>query len=186
MTTSADRFVGHTRISLVEGGVLDHPREALYTGGNARAVMASGTAGAIRRAAGEAVERQLREQLPLLLGVTYLTEPGVLREAGVRHIAYGVTAPRPGDSPTQAAVETALFSAIEQLSARRVRSLTLPEVGARVADLTLADAADLLVDVITTAIRRSSSFDEVVIVSTNPAYLRRCGERLSAVGELHG
>lgn len=182
MTTRAERYVGHTRVVLGDGGVLDFPREAIYTGGNARGVMAAGAAGAIRRAGGDAVERQLREQLPLLLGVTYLAEPGALREAGVRQIAYGVVAPRPGDSPTRAAVEAALFSALEQLAVLRVRSLTVPEVAARVPGIALENAADLLVDVLETAVRRSSSLDEVVIAATHPAYLRRCDERLVTIG----
>lgn len=182
MTTRVERYVGHTRVVLGDGGVLDFPREAIYTSGNARGVIASGTAGAIRRAGGEAVERRLREQLPLLLGVAYITDPGALLAAGVRQIAYGVVAPRPGDSPRRAAVEAALFSALEQLAVLRVRSLTVPEVGARVPGIALEDAADLLVDILETAVRRSSSLDEVVIASTHPAYLRRCDERLLAIG----
>jgi len=186
VAAGAERYVGHTRVVLVEGGVLDHPREAVYTGGNARGVMASGTSGAIRRAGGEAVELRLREQLPLLLGVTYLTEPGALSDAGVRYVAYGVIAPRPGDSPTRAAVEAALYSALAQIAARRVRSLTVPEVGARIPGITLEGAADLLVDILTTAVRRTSGIDEVVIASTHPAYLRRCDERLAASVAAHG
>lgn len=146
--------------------------------------MASGAAGAIRRGGGEAVERRLREQLPLLLGVAYLTEPGLLQAAGIRSIAYGVITPQPGDSPTQAAVEAALLSALEQLAELRVRSLTLPEIASRIPGIGLDGAADVLVDIVATAVRRSSSFDEIVIVSSHPAYLRRCDERFAEAGSL--
>lgn len=184
MNAGRERYIGHTRIVLSRGEVLDFAREAIYVAGNARGVMASGTAGAVRRAGGEDIERRLREQLPLLTGVTYLTEPGTLREAGVRYIAYGVISPLPGVPPTRPAVEAALRSALEQLSALRVRTVTLPEVGARIPGVALEDAADLLIDIITTAIRRSSALDEIVIATTHPAYARRCDERLVAQAAL--
>lgn len=176
-----DRFIGHTRVVLRGGDVLEQPREALYVGGNARAVMASGTAGAIRLAGGESVERGLREKLPLLVGVAYLTEPGELREVGVRHVAYGVTTPQPGTPPSRAPVESALGSALSQLADLRVRAVTVPEVGARIPGITLDGAADLLMDVLVTGLRRFPGFDEIVIVSTHPAYLNRCDERLASI-----
>lgn len=176
--TGSSLYVRHTRVVLATGTVLDYPREAIYVGGNARGVMASGAAGAIRRAGGGVVERRLREQMPLLPGLTYLTDPGHLGEAGVRIVAYGVISSSPGASPTRPAIEAALRSALEQLDGARIRTLTLPDVGVRLPGVALAGAADVLMDVLTTAIRRASSLDEVVIASSHPEYLLRCAARL--------
>lgn len=181
---SAGRLLrfGHTDIQLIEGQPLDHPSEALYVAVNARAVLASGLAGAIRLAAGQDVERELRLQGNLQVGSAYLTGPGRLESRGVRRIACGVTAPEPGVAPRRNAVEEALGSALIRLHDERTRSVTMPEIATRVPGLTLSQAAAILTNGLAGAIRRGSSIERVTIVGLHPEYLRAVRDALTQEG----
>jgi O-acetyl-ADP-ribose deacetylase (regulator of RNase III) len=173
---------GHTRITLVEGEPIHFPRETIYTTVNARGVMASGFAGAIRLAAGAEVERELRAQGPLLVGEAYQVSPGRLAERGVCRIICGITTPEPGAAPKEVAVREALTSALRLATQARTRGMTFPEVGTRIPGIDLRDAAEILVDILTGEVRRGSPLEAVTIASLHLDYLRACRAHLEARG----
>jgi O-acetyl-ADP-ribose deacetylase (regulator of RNase III) len=170
------------RIHFVDGSPIEHLSEALYAAVNSRGIMASGLAGAIRLAAGAEVERELRAIPNLLLGQAYLVRPGRLARRGVRYIACGVTTLQPGQPPRRTAVEDALSVAFELLRIANARSLTLPEIGLRVPNIDIADAAGILTAALASALRRGLRLDTVTIASLHPAYLRACQEQLLRAG----
>jgi O-acetyl-ADP-ribose deacetylase (regulator of RNase III) len=172
----------HARVTLILGEPIDHPREALYAAVNARGVLASGFGGAIRIAGGGEIERELRGQAPLLVGEAYLTGPGRLAARGVARIVFGVTTLEPGRAPRRDAAVSAIVKGLDAADQARTRSLTLPEIATRVEGLSLADAADLLIDALAARLRRGSSLDEVVIAGLHADYLRRCRDALIQLG----
>ncbi len=172
----------HTRITLIQGEPIDHPRSALYAAVNARGVLATGFGGAIRLAAGGEVERELRGQGPLLVGEAYATGPGLLSSRGVTRLVFGIVTSEPGRPPRQDAAESALTSGLELIDRERLRSLTLPEVAVRVGGISLSQAAEMLIDVLGARIRRGSNLDDVVIAGLHSEYLRACRAALTAMG----
>lgn len=182
MAVTRELQCGHTRVTLIEGEPLDHPREGLLLTVNARGVMASGLAGAIRLAAGGEVERELRSLGSLLVGRAYRLDPGLLAARGIAHLVCGITVAEPGQSPRRTAVEEALSSAFDVLDGERVRTLTLPEIGTRIPGIELSVAAELLVDVLTGRLRRGSLLDDVVIAGLHLEYLRACRVALERSG----
>lgn len=176
---------GDTRIVLVEGEPIDSLRAALLVPVNARGVMASGFAGAVRLAAGGEVERELRAaggQAPLLVGTAQRVGPARLADRGVEHVVCIVTTARPGDAPRRAAVEDALDAGFQALGSLRARSLTLPEIGTRIPGITLAEAAGVLIDSLAGHLRRGLALDEVVIAGLHREYLRACRTALESAG----
>jgi O-acetyl-ADP-ribose deacetylase (regulator of RNase III) len=172
----------HARITLIEGEPIDHLRPALYAAANARGVLATGLGGAIRLAGGAEIERELREQAPLLIGEAYLTGPGRLASRGVRQVIFGITTPEPGEAPRRDIAERALQTGLEVIGRTRIRSVTFPEVGVRVGGIALAEAASILIDTLGAQIRRGSSLEDIAIVGSHLEYLRACRERLFAIG----
>jgi O-acetyl-ADP-ribose deacetylase (regulator of RNase III) len=177
-----EMHLGHTRIILIQGEPIDHPRAALYAAVNARGVLASGFGGAIRLAAGGEIERELRLQGRLLVGEAYATGPGPLVSRGVERVVFGITTPEPGQAPRRDASANALIAGLELIDRERLRSLTLPEVGVRVGGIELAEAATMLIDAVGARLRRGSMLDDVVIAGSHLEYLRACRDRLRALG----
>jgi O-acetyl-ADP-ribose deacetylase (regulator of RNase III) len=172
----------HARIILVEGDPMDHPSSAMYTGGNARGIMASGMAGAIRLAGGPEVERELRSHPHLLVGVAYLTGSGKLIERGVNRIVHGISTPQPGTPSKRAALEAALISGLQRLNDVREHSVTLPEIGTRLPNIELTEAADLCADIVGSHLRRSNAMEQVTIAGRHLVYLRQCRDRFIEMG----
>jgi O-acetyl-ADP-ribose deacetylase (regulator of RNase III) len=172
----------HTCIELAEGEPVDFLRESVLVAVNARGVMASGFAGAVRRAAGAGTERALRARGTLLVGQAYLVGPGQLAQRGVRHIICAVTTPQPGAAPRRSAVEEALNAGLLVLAQTRARALTLPEIGTRIPGITLGDAAHLLIAILTGHLRRGLALDEVIIAGLHREYLHACHAALEAAG----
>lgn len=173
---------GSTTISFYGGDPLDQPREAIYVSINARAVMASGLAGAIRRAAGQDIERELRSKGTLLPGTAYVVGPGQLVARGIARIACGVTTASPGLPPKRASVLDAFRMALDLLVDERTTTLTLPEIGTRIPEIELRDAANILTNTLAARLRRGSRFTGVVIAGLHPEYLRHCHDQLTAAG----
>ena len=174
------------RIELIEGRAVEHLREAVYTSGNARGLMASGHAGALRLAAGGDVEDELRAQAPLLVGEAYLTGAGKLATRGLLRVAHGIVAAEPGTPPKRAAVTRAFTRALHLLDygdrRARTRALTLPDIGLRIPASSVSDAAGILVDPLLGSLRRGSALEEIAIVSLEPAYLLACATLIVARG----
>jgi O-acetyl-ADP-ribose deacetylase (regulator of RNase III) len=177
-----EMHLGHTRVTLIQGEPIDHPRAALYAAVNARGVLASGFGGAIRLAAGGEIERELRGQGRLLVGEAYATGPGALAVRGVERVVFGITTPEPGQAPRRDASANALVAGLELIDRERLRSLTLPEVGVRVGGIALADAATVLIEALCARLRRGSMLDDVAIAGSHLEYLRACRDRLRAMG----
>lgn len=165
---------GATTLELIEGRAVDFPSEAMLTTANARGIMASGNAGALRLLAGAELERALQASGPLLVGQAYVTEPGQLAARGVARVVHAVINAQPGEPSKRAAVARALAEAFDLLAERGTRSLTLPDVGLRVPNIGVGEAAALLTDALIARIRRGAPFEQVRIASLEPAYLRAC------------
>jgi O-acetyl-ADP-ribose deacetylase len=171
-----------TTIALVHGQPMDHLSEGLYSTVNARAVMATGLAGAIRLSGGPEIERELRAVGDLLVGRAYVTGPGRLAKHGLLKIAHGITTPQPGMAPNRAPVQAALSDALDLLDREGIRTLTLPEIGMRIPGIAIDDAAAILASHLASALRRRSKLREVTIVGLDPGYLSSCASLLEALG----
>jgi O-acetyl-ADP-ribose deacetylase (regulator of RNase III) len=149
-------------------------------------LLASGHAGALRLAGGADIERELQAQAPLLVGSAYLTSSGRLSTRGVSRIAHAVVNSQPGEPPRRAAVERALAAALTLLDQSGSRSVTMPEIGLRIADISVGDAAALLIEMVIACLRRGAAFDVVRIASLEPDYLRACSTEIQNRGGVRG
>lgn len=174
--------LGAATVVWKQGQIDRHPAEALCVGVNAEGIMASGHAGLVRLAAGADVERDLRAQAPLLLGEAYCTAAGALMEQGVRLIACVVTSEAPGGPVIRDALERGLDRALELLAREQVTTLSIPDVGMRIPNLSVESAAAILADALAARLRRGAALRNITVVSLDQRYLEAARRRLLALG----
>jgi O-acetyl-ADP-ribose deacetylase (regulator of RNase III) len=120
---------GRTAIFVAVGELVDQPVEAIVTPGNQRAMIAAGAHSTLWNAAGEDVERELREHAPFEIGTAVRTGSGRLETQGMRMILHAIIAPGLGERPRQLTIPRALESALDLAIEARARSIALPLLG---------------------------------------------------------
>lgn len=84
---------GRTEVSAIEGDLLTQEVDAIVLPANARGVLGAvaitGVTG-LRTLAGSEIERDAMAKAPLELGTAVVTNPGRLRDRGVRHVIHAV------------------------------------------------------------------------------------------------
>ena len=177
-STIAELYYGATRIRLQQGRVLDNLSAGLYTDANSRGVMGAGLAADLRRAAGAEVERELRACAPLLVGEAHLTSGGALSPLGVTAIAHGVVVSEKGVTSSLDLASRALLTGLRLLEEAGCRSISVPQIAWRVANLDHQIAALELARVILTHLRRQTRLNEITIVSLHREYLQVVADTL--------
>ncbi len=182
LATSRTLHLWETDITIVVGQPIAHLRQAMYAGVNARATLASGTAGALRLRGGAEVDRALRALAPLSLGRAYAVQPAELATLGVEILLFGVTSRDTASAPRREHVVDALTDALRQAAERGIRSITLPEIGTQLEGTSLEAAAGVLGAVLADHLRRSRVTREVVVAGSHLTYLRSLRDHLLQAG----
>ena len=114
----------------------------------------------LERAAGEAFSQTVRVSEPMPVGSAVVTKAG---ELPVELLIHGVVSS--DDEPvTRASVRLALMSAMQRAVAFQIRELALAPFGLGAGNLDIEDSADVMFEVLTEHMRRSSYPSKVVII----------------------
>lgn len=133
--------VGETSLEIVVGDIAELDVEAIANAANDHLWMGSGVAGAIKRAGGEAIEREAVAQGPLEKGDAVATTGGRLKARWVVHAAV-----MGQDLQTDAnLIALATTRALEVADQLRVRSLALPAFGTGVGGFPIYACANIMV-----------------------------------------
>ncbi len=175
---------GPAEVWLWQGDITDLEVDAIVNAANNQGWLGSGVAGAVRRAAGDEVEREAVAQAPWPVGDAVRTGPGRLASRGVKAILHAA-AMAPGGPATAATVGGATEAALRLAAAEDLTSVALPALGTGVGGLDYASCATAMA----AALRRH--FDGartaprlVVFALYDPAALEEFGAALGgALGE---
>jgi len=133
--------VGRTKLELVLGDITALDVDAIASAANTDLRMGGGVAGAIKRVAGEAVEKEAMLQGPVEVGQAVVTTGHALKARWVIHAA--VMGP---DLQTDAhAVARATRGALDGAERSRARSVALPAFGSGVGRVPLYQCASVMV-----------------------------------------
>jgi O-acetyl-ADP-ribose deacetylase len=157
--------IGATTIEVSTGDLLAADVEAIVNAANSQLWMGGGVAGAIKAAAGEAVEREAMAQGPIEPGQAVLTSAGRLPPP-TRHVIHAATMGpdlQTSADYIRAATASALACAVES----NVKSLALPALGTGVGGFPIDQAARLMVDAAASAAREGQAPARVVFVLRN-------------------
>ena len=125
---------GAAEVWLWQGDITELEVDAIVNAANNQGWLGSGVAGAIRRAAGDEVEREAVAQAPWPVGEAVRTGPGRLAARGVKAILHAA-AMAPGRPATAEAVEGATESALRLAAAEDLESIAIPALGTGVGGL---------------------------------------------------
>lgn len=155
-------------ITAVVGDITEIDADAIVNAANNELWMGSGVAGAIKRAAGEEVEREAMAQGPIRVGQAVATGPGRLP---IKAIIHAAAMGFEGGRSIPASAET-VRSATEQslilCDRLGLESVAFPALGAGVGGLDMATCAQVMVETVTRYLFGGQShLREVVFVLRN-------------------
>ncbi|MCU0483097.1 MAG: macro domain-containing protein [Chloroflexi bacterium] len=152
-------------IALWNGDICDLEVDAIVNPANVSLWMATGVAGAIKRAGGDVIEFAAVRQGPASLGDAVVTAAGSL---AARYVIHAVSLDR--DRRTSpAAIERALRSAFGRARELGVESLAIPALGTGVGGFPLADAARITVATVRAELAGSPRISTVILALRGPA-----------------
>lgn len=151
------------RITVVQGSILDAETQVIVNAANSLGLMGGGVAGAIKRAAGSDVERDVVKEAPIRIGKAVLTSGGKTKFRGIIH---SPTMPEPGMRIPARNVALATTAALTLADERNFESVAVPGMGTGVGGVAHAEAARAMVE----AVRAFSprSLKSVVLVDVDP------------------
>ena len=132
-------------IIVTQASILEADVDVIVNAANSQGLMGGGVAGAIRRAAGEAVEQEATAQAPVAVGKAILTTAGKLPYKGIIHAP---TMVQPSDASSPEMVYKATQAAIALAQARGFQSIALPGMGTGVGQVPVGEAARAMVEAI--------------------------------------
>jgi O-acetyl-ADP-ribose deacetylase (regulator of RNase III) len=133
--------------------------DAITNAANAQLLHGGGVAGAIARAAGEALERESRAKAPIALGSAVATTGGDLPARWVIHAA---TMARPGGTTSADVIRRCTSASLWKAEELGVRSLALVAFGTGVGGFPLGEAAEIEVEEVQRHLDSGSKLERVV------------------------
>jgi O-acetyl-ADP-ribose deacetylase (regulator of RNase III) len=168
---------GQTEVWAWQGDITTLEVDAIVNAANNQGWLGSGVAGAIRRAAGDEVEREAVAQAPWPVGDAVRTGPGRLAERGVRAVLHAA-AMAPGGPASAAAVAGATAAALRLAAAEGLRSLALPALGTGVGGVAYRDAGAAMGSAIREHCAGTTSLRRVVVALYDQDALAQVGGAL--------
>lgn len=163
------------RIECWNGDICDLEIDAIVSAANPSLWMATGVAGAIKRAGGDEIEFAAVRQGPVELGSAVVTGAGRL---AARAVIHAVSLDR--DRRTSgAAIEAAIRSAMERAREIEADGIAFPALGTGVGGYPLEDAARVSVATLREELERSPTVERVVFALRGGAAYRAFQDALS-------
>jgi O-acetyl-ADP-ribose deacetylase len=166
------------RIEVIVGDLLDADVEAIVNAANSELWMGGGVAGAIRAAAGEAVEREAVARGPIQPGEAVVTSAGRLRPP-IRWIVHAATM-GPDLRTSEDYIRLATASALRRAAEAGARSVGLPALGTGVGGFPIERAAEVMTQACHEQATAGEAPDRIVVVVRSEdaasAFRRAAGE----------
>lgn len=142
---------GDLVIEVCKGDITRVECDAVVNPANSLMIMGGGVAGALRRAAGEGVEREARRRAPVPVGKAVSTGAGRL-EPRIRYIIHAPTMERPAMRTTQSKVRAAMAAALREAERLGAGCLAVPALGAGVGGLSAEESMEAMLQALDEAV----------------------------------
>lgn len=146
------------RIELWNGDICDLEVDAIVNAANTSLWMATGVAGALKRAGGDAIEFAAVRQAPVPIGGAVVTPAGKL---AARLVIHAVSLDRDRRTSGEA-IEAAIRSTMARAREHDVTSIAFPALGTGVGGFPLEDCARVSVRTVREELARSPRIEHVI------------------------
>ncbi|PSQ64481.1 MAG: Appr-1-p processing protein [Halobacteriales archaeon SW_9_67_24] len=131
---------------VIQGDIAAQQADALVNAAGTSLEMGSGVAGALRRGAGDDINREAVSQGPIDLGRVAVTDA---YDLDAEHVIHAAAMPHYGDGEaTPESIRDATRNALERADELGCESLVLPALGCGVAGFALRDGATIIAEAI--------------------------------------
>ncbi len=163
------------QIVVIQGSILDVEADVIVNAANSHGLMGGGVAGVIKRAAGEAVEREAMQLAPIPVGQAILTAGG---DTKFQAIIHAPTMADPGMRIPAENVARATRAALTLADKNGYRSMAIPGMGTGVGGVHPSLAAQYMIR----AIRAFSAqtLQHVILVDIDAAMIASWRQVLSS------
>ncbi len=163
------------QITIAQGSILDVDTDVIVNAANSHGIMGGGVAGVIKRAAGDAVEREAMQLAPIPIGQAILTSGGHTK---FHTIIHAPTMADPGMRIPAENVARATKAALTLADKNGYHSLAIPGMGTGVGGVHPSTAAQQMIQ----AIRAFSAqaLQRVILVDIDPAMITAWRHELSS------
>jgi O-acetyl-ADP-ribose deacetylase (regulator of RNase III) len=163
------------RIELWNGDICELEVDAIVNAANLSLWMATGVAGAIKRAGGDEIEFAAVRQAPVALGGAVVTPAGRLAARAVIH-AVSLDRDRRTSGPV---IEAAVRSAMARARDINATSIAFPALGTGVGGFPLDEAARITVETVRDELPASPSVQQVIFALRGAAAYQAFGAALA-------
>jgi O-acetyl-ADP-ribose deacetylase len=170
------------RIELWNGDICELEVDAIVNPANLSLWMATGVAGAIKRAGGDEIEFAAVRQAPVPLGESIVTTAGTLAARAVIH-AVSLDHVRRTSGPV---IDQAVRSAMARAREIDARSIAFPALGTGVGGFPLEEAARVMVAAVRDELERSPGIEHVIFALRGAAAYEAFSAAMSAPAGAHG
>src|SRR2546427_9161270 len=146
-----------TRVVIISGDLVEQKVDAIVNAANNDLQLGGGVAGAIRRAAGPAVQDECDLHGPVLVGEAAITSGGKLRAHYVIHAASMAL----GGRTTRSALKSSMDHAFRLAFQNHIASVAVPAVGTGIAGFPLDECARVMGECLSSALRDGWAATEV-------------------------
>jgi len=133
------------KIIIEKADLIQQEVDAIVNPANSLGYMGGGVAAAIKRAAGQVVEKEAIKQAPIPVGKAILTTAGKLK---ARFVIHAPTMEKPAQRISTSNVERALKAALELADNTKLKSIAIPGLGTGVGGVSWEEAANVFAKVL--------------------------------------
>ncbi len=159
-------------IEVWKGDITSMEIEAIVNPANSLMIMGGGVAGAIRRAAGDEVEREARRFAPVPVGEAVVTSAGRLQPR-IKVVIHAPTMERPAMRTTVEKVKKATKAALKTAAEKGIQAVALPAMGAGVGGVPVKDVVEAMLQTIIGHWRSSEKPLRIVLVAYTDTDLKQ-------------
>jgi O-acetyl-ADP-ribose deacetylase (regulator of RNase III) len=168
--------LGHLRVEVKRGDLTRQAADAICNPANSLMFMGGGAAGALKRAAGDEIEREALKHAPVPVGKAVVTTAGKLK---ARWVVHAPTMERPAMRTTGEKVYRATKAALECAEAVGAESIVIPGMGAGVGMVSCEDAARAMVKAIKEFSGSAKSIKEILLCDLDDEMVEAWEKELS-------
>lgn len=169
--------VEDTEVETVTGDITKVSVEAIANAANTDLWMGSGVAGAIKHAGGDQIEKEAVAQGPIKPGEAVITSGG---ELSARYVIHCAGMP-PGSGATYSRVKASVLAGLKLASAKGIRSVAFPAIGAGVGGLKGEESASAIVAAIKEHSRHPGSVRRIVLVAFDASIAQNFDDALKGL-----
>jgi O-acetyl-ADP-ribose deacetylase (regulator of RNase III) len=168
---------GNLTVIVKQGDLTKQAADAICNPASSMMWMGGGAAGALKRAAGEEIEKEALKHAPVPVGKAILTTAGRLKAKWVVHAP---TMERPAMVTTSDKVYLATRAALECAESAGVRSIVIPGMGTGVGGVSVEDAAGAMTRAINEFGKKARSLKEIFLCDIDGRMVEAWTKVLSA------